>query len=140
MKYEFMKNIGIISRCAILFSSDRLIDTGLRSCQTSYVSTICADPGITQEQLAQKLHVNRSSVTRQMTRLEKNGFITRMHGSLDRRTIEVYPTKKMEDLLPTIHSIRSDWKTALTEQMPKEELDALEVLLNGLARRAENLV
>ena len=140
MNQEFMKNISIISRCATLYSSHRLADTGLRGCHSIYVSTICTHPGITQEQLAGKLHVNRSSVTRQLTLLEKGGFISRLRSPSDRRTIEVYPTEKMEALLPTIHTIRTDWRMALTEHMPKEELDALEALLSALAKRAEHIV
>lgn len=137
---EFMKNINTIARCATLYRDERLEGTGLSGSQSAYVSALCHNPGITQEQLAQRLHVNRSSVTRQLALLEEGGFITRRRNPADRRTIEVYPTERMEERLPLIQDIRAEWRAALTDHMPGEELDALEALLSGLAKRAEQLV
>ncbi len=72
---------------------DALIaDCGLSGWQAPYIPEICAAPGITQDQLALRLHVNRSNVTRQLAMLEENGFVLRRRSESDRRAVEVYPT------------------------------------------------
>ena len=73
MKQHLMRNINTISRCAALYRDAHLADCGLSGWQAPYIPEICAAPGITQDQLALRLHVNRSNVTRQLAMLEENG-------------------------------------------------------------------
>ena len=77
MKQHLMRNINTISRCAALYRDAHLADCGLSGWQAPYIPEICAAPGITQDQLALRLHVNRSNVTRQLAMLEENGFVLR---------------------------------------------------------------
>ena len=72
MKQHLMRNINTISRCAALYRDAHLADCGLSGWQAPYIPEICAAPGITQDQLALRLHVNRSNVTRQLAMLEEN--------------------------------------------------------------------
>ncbi len=137
---RFMKHISTIFRCAVCYRSKRLENIGINGCQTSYVMHICKNPGITQEQLTQQIHVNRSSVTRQLAFLEENGFITRKRCETDRRTIEVYPTEKMTAAFPIVQQVLKDWKNALTEGLSPQEKEQIEVLTEHLARRAKELV
>ena len=139
MLHHLMKNINTIARCATLYRDQHLTEIGLNGYQAPYVPEICATPGITQEQLAQRLHVNRSSVTRQLMLLEENGFIYRRRSTDDRRAVEVYPTKKMEAALPIVRNTFLRWRTALTEGLIKEELELLETLIERLANRAQEI-
>lgn len=139
MKRNLMKSIGTISRCATLYRDEFLADTGLNGYQAPYVPEICAAPGITQDQLAQRLHVNRSSVTRQLALLEEGGFIQRRRSEADRRAIEVYPTEKMQAALPVVRGTFRRWREALTADLTQAELDTLEELLERLADRAQSI-
>ena len=139
MSRHLMKSINTISRCAVLYRDEILADTGLNGYQAPYVPEICAAPGITQDQLAQRLHVNRSSVTRQLALLEEGGFIRRRRSETDRRTIEVFPTEKMLAALPVVRDTMHRWRALLTEGFTPEELETLEALLDRLADRAAAL-
>ncbi len=140
MKIKFMKNISTIARCAILYRGSRLENTGLSGYQLPYVMEISKKPGITQEQIASELHVNPSTVTRQLSLMEKDGFIERIRNSEDKRILEVYPTEKMEKVFPEVKSVFRNWRDSLTEELSNEEKDLLEELLEKLARRAEDLI
>lgn len=139
MKRHLMKNINIISRCATLYRDKALLACGLNGYQAPYVPELCRSPGIAQDQLAQRLHVNRSSVTRQLALLEENGFITRVRSQADSRAMEVYPTEKMQQALPLVQASFHAWRSMLTEDLTNEELETLEALLERLARKAEEL-
>lgn len=140
MDHYTMRYINTIARCANLYHDEALRSTGLSSYQSSYIPIVCAKPGITQDQIARELHVNRSSVTRQMTSLEENGFVTRRRSSDDRRAVEVYPTDKAQAVLPAVRAARKSWRSLLLEGMTDEEREALDVLLARLADRAQSLV
>ncbi len=137
MPQYLMKNISTIARCATLYRDEKLIDVGLSGYQAPYVPEICMNPGITQDQLSQRLHVNRSSVTRQLALLEENGFIFRRRNQKDRRSVEVYPTEKMNAVLPVVKDTFRRWRLALTKDLTEAELQILETLLERLVKRAE---
>lgn len=140
MDHYTMRYINTIARCSNLYHDEALRSAGLSSYQSSYIPIVCAKPGITQDQIARELHVNRSSVTRQMTSLEENGFVTRRRSSDDRRAVEVYPTDKAQAVLPAVREARKNWRSLLLEGMTDEEREALDVLLARLADRAQSLV
>ncbi len=140
MKQYLMKNISMIFRCSTLYRDTRLADFSLTGYQSTYVMPICETPGITQDALAQRLHVNRSTVTRQLAFLEESGYVTRTRCESDRRAIEVYPTEKMKEVLPVVLDVMSDWRNSLTCILTKKETDALALVLDKLAQRAETLV
>ena len=139
MKHHLMGNINTISRCAALYREARLEGTGLTGWQAPYLPEICSTPGITQDQLALRLHVNRSNVTRQLTMLEENGYVLRRRSESDRRAGEVYPTEKAQQMLPVVREAFRSWREKLFRDLAAEERDQLEDLLEKLARRAEEI-
>ena len=140
MKYRhLMKNISTVARCASLYRSKRLEAAGITGYQASYIPEICAEPGLSQDKLAQILYVTPSSVTRQLAMLEENGFITRKRSATDKRTIEVYPTEICRQIMPLIREALIDWKRELTEGMSEEELNTLTELMEKLAKRAKEI-
>lgn len=139
MKQHLMRNINTISRCAALYRDAHLADCGLSGWQAPYIPEICAAPGITQDQLALRLHVNRSNVTRQLAMLEENGFVLRRRSESDRRAVEVYPTQKAEETLSAVRAVYRSWREKLCYDLTSEERDRLESLLERLARRAEDI-
>lgn len=139
MKRHLMRSINTISRCAALYRDSHLAGCGLTGWQAPYLPEICSAPGITQDQLALRLHVNRSNVTRQLALLEQNGFVTRRRSESDRRAVEVYPTQKAQDSLPAVREVYRSWREQLFCGLSAAERDQLELLLERLARRAEDI-
>ena len=93
MDHYTMRYINTIARCANLYHDEALRSAGLSSYQSSYIPIVCAKPGITQDQIARRLHVHSSSVTRHLSALETAGFVTRRRSSDDRRADEFFPVK-----------------------------------------------
>ncbi len=137
---HMMKSINAISRCAGLYRGQKLKEVGIAGWQEPYLPVIGDNPGITQDQLAAKLHVDRSNVARQLARLEENGFVARSRCAADRRAVEVRLTEKGEQALPLIWQTRVEWRRELLAELTEEEQVQLEELLAKLAVRAEELV
>ena len=96
---SFSRNINVISRCASTYRADKLDGYGISSAHYFYILAVCRTPGISQDKLAQRLYINKSSVARVLQTLESDGFITRCQNEIDRRETLVYPTKKAEEIL-----------------------------------------
>ena len=133
---QIVQDILGIARCGTQYRSDALAPMGLKSCHASYLVQICACPGISQDQLAQKICINKSNVARQVVILEEGGFITRKPCDEDKRVMKLYPTEKTQQLLPEIISILNDWEACLTQDLSPEELALLGPLLERMKIRA----
>lgn len=139
MQPKVIKQINIIARCSTLFRDFQLKGTGLSGYQAPYLPEISQNPGLTQEELAQRLHVNRSSVTRQLVLLEQEGFITRLRSKTDRRSIQVFPTQKLAEMLPRLRQINHAFRSGAAENLTAQEVVVLSSLLDKLAAGAEAL-
>lgn len=138
--HPFMQQISITYRCAMRFREDELADTGLAGCQTPYLTALHRNPGISQEELARLLNVNKSSVTRQLSALEERGYIRREPSKADKRILLVYLTEQANALISRIFSCYRDWNNYLTQDFTDEEKETLSRLMVRIAARAEEYV
>lgn len=138
--HPFMRQISITYRCAMRFRENELADTGLAGCQTPYLTTLYRQPGISQEEMARSLNVNKSSVTRQLSVLEEKGYVRREPSSTDKRIMLVYPTEKALELKARLFACYGDWSSYLTQDFTEEEKEMLSRLMVRIAARAEDYV
>lgn len=133
---SLMRYINIISRCGLLWRGDKLRGTGLKPGQAPYILTLCHTPGLSQEQLARRIYIDKSNVTRHLGALEREGFVERKQSEADRRVTLVYPTQKAYDILPYVRQITREWNEYLTDGWTEEEINTLKVMLDRVSERA----
>lgn len=135
---QIIRDIIEIARCSVQYRADQLAPMGLKSCHASYLTEICAHPGISQDKLARLICLNKSNVARQAAILEEDGFIIRHPSPLDKRVMELYPTQKTLDLLPEISQILKCWEGCIGSTLSEEEIEQLSGLLEKMKTRATN--
>ena len=123
-----MKYINRIARSNEVVYANRLRGYGITQSQ----------PGIPQEKISREICVNKSSVTRQITILEEKGLIVRKQDQTDRRVWRVYPTQRMQELLPHVRQVMKEWNEYLLEEFDEEQREHLIAALEQLARRAQD--
>lgn len=140
MLNPFMRVINRISRCGILYRSEKLKPHGINGYQNLYIQNICKYPGVSQEQLSKIILVNKSNVARQVAALEKQGFIIRKVCETDKRQFQLYPTEKALALNPVIHEVLEEWNRYLLEDFTPEEQELLMKMLSKIHDKAVALV
>ena len=133
---QIIRAITEIARCGAQYKADRLAPMGLKGCHASYLTEICAHPGISQDQLAKRICINKSNVARQAATLEEEGFVTRTPSPTDKRIMELHPTQKTLDLLPEISCVLKEWEACITGDLTAEELDQLAAIVAKMKSRA----
>ena len=136
---NLMKYVKTISRCFTLYREDELKINELSGYQHPYLRRICENPGISQDQLAKRLHVNKSNVARQLALLEQNGFIVRKESAKDKRQLEVYPLEKGMEIYPRILEVIKDWNDELLAGFSIKEKQQLANMLQRLMSKALTL-
>lgn len=133
---KFTRDLNIVARCTQMQRGQQLKNLGVCGGQVPYLLRLCRCPGLTQEEIARALYVNKSTAARQITNLEKAGFVERRTSEFDRRCLLVYPTQHALDILPEIRKTVSDWSDYLQEDFSDEERDMLAAMMARLSDRA----
>ena len=118
-----------ISRQGRLYRDKRLEPLGISSRHGMYLREIGAAPGISQEQLAGRIGINKSNVARQVASLEEEGYIQRRACGMDKRSLRLHLTQKAEAILPNILEVMDAWEQLLVEGLTEAEKTALETML-----------
>ena len=134
-----LRKMNVISRCARIYRSDQLTDADMESFPHSFAYAICANPGFSQEQIARRLCLNKSMVTRRIAQLEEHGYVTRVTAENDKRVMLVYPTEKMHAIFPRVREITQRWHDAVAEGISEEEMAVLESVLEKIEAKARAL-
>lgn len=133
---QLSRDIIEIARCGTQYRADHLAPMGLKSCHASYLSEICQNPGISQDQLAKRICINKSNIARQVAALEDGGFVRRCSCEADKRIMRLYPTPKALELMPQIRQILRSWSGYLTQDLSEAEKVQLDGLLAKMKARA----
>ena len=133
---QIVRDITGIARCGVQYRTDQLAPLGLKACHASYLTEICACPGISQDGLARRIYFNKSNVARQVAVLEEEGLITRKPSESDKRVMELYPTEKALAILPQLREVLQCWEACIVSDLTEEEKDLLSRLLAKMTPRA----
>ncbi len=136
-----MKYINRVYRVSVLDRAAAFKNLGLSGHHVSYILHVCRKPGMTQEELAASLFVHKSSITRQVNRLEQANYVERRPDADDRRVKRIFPTALAEETYPKIIDYLEGWNDVLTHELNKNEEEELLTWLKCLAKRStEHLV
>jgi DNA-binding MarR family transcriptional regulator len=94
---------------------------------------------LTQRELVDRLHLDRSSVSRLVDRLVGRGWVERVDGAADRRTVTLAATAAGQRVAADIARSRADRFATLIDAVPAdrrdEVLDAIQVLTRAARTR-----
>ena len=135
---KMMRSLNVISRCQSLYRSAQL-QGDLCGTQHAFVLAICHTPGRSQEELARRLCLNKSTVARALTQLEDNGYVLRQPNPEDKRQLLVYPTQKMTDAVVRVREISEEWSRQICRGIDARELEIFESVLYRMEAGARAL-
>ncbi len=130
------KKISILERCAIDYRNKRFSNIGLTGSNYYYVICVCKNPGISQEDLAKRIYVNKSNVARNLKTLQKDGFIYKEINGTDKRINMIFPTNKALNVLPKIKEVISDWNNIILKELDNDTINNIEKILEVLVGNA----
>jgi DNA-binding MarR family transcriptional regulator len=133
---QIIRDMTEITRCGVQYRTDTLAPLELKACHASYLRQICAEPGISQDKLAERICINKSNVARQAAALEEGGFIIRTPSTEDKRVMGLFPTEKTLALLPRLNAILDAWEECLTSGIDPRELEITARVLEQMRQRA----
>ncbi|GAA0357574.1 MarR family transcriptional regulator [Alkalibacterium iburiense] len=139
MEY-LMRYISRTSRLSELYRNEKLKEYGLGGIHHTYILNICRHPGVTQDELADLIFVNKSNVTRQLAILEKKGYVNRQPSPSDKRKLLVYPTAKTKAVYPEVVKVLKEWNQIILKNLSEEEQAIVGNALKNMMSQAKEAV
>ncbi|MBQ7566531.1 MAG: MarR family transcriptional regulator [Oscillospiraceae bacterium] len=129
--------IKYLTRCMNRYKSERLQPLGINVRQAELLLGVRRLQEPSQDDLADALMMNKSSVARHLAVLEEKALIRRTPDAKDRRVLRVGLTEVGEALLPAIRAINTAWSDYIAQGLSEQELKQAEALLDVVLKRAQ---
>jgi MarR family transcriptional regulator, organic hydroperoxide resistance regulator len=133
-----MVGYALVQACRAHYTRVRVLlnKLGLHPGQEMFLLSLWEEEGLAQTELADRLHVQRATVTNTVTRLEAVGLVRRQPDVEDGRIYRIYLTEEGKKVHEATRSIWLEMESAITNGLGDDEMSALTDLL---ARVTTNL-
>lgn len=128
--------ISIIHRTRLIHLNNEMKDLELTAGQVPFLMHLSHKEGITQDNLAVHLHIDKGTVARALKKLEDNGFIYREINPQNRRKYLLFLTEKGRQIVPKIHQIDKEWEKSVCSDLSDAEYIQLLNTLQTLATKS----
>jgi DNA-binding MarR family transcriptional regulator len=123
-------------RAATLFA-ELLTPLDLTPPLAGIVRLIARQPGLSQQELAERLNLLPSRIVAFVDDLESRGYLTRQRNDIDRRLYALQLTPSGHELMATLGGVAREHDRQLTEGLTAQQRNELRALLTRMAEVQE---
>lgn len=123
------KYISQLYRKGSVFINKEVSKYGISSGQFMFLLEVYIQDGRNQEEISEKLKIDKGTTARALKKLEEQGFITRVKDEYDKRSNKVYLTDKAKEIRENVFDVLRDWNNMISKSLTEEEEETMEKLL-----------
>ena len=123
------KYISQLYRKGSVFINKEVSKYGISSGQFMFLLEVYIQDGRNQEEISEKLKIDKGTTARALKKLEEQGFITRVKDEYDKRSNKVYLTDKAKEIRENVFDVLRDWNHMISQSLTEEEEETMEKLL-----------
>jgi len=113
------------------------IGIGVNRGQFLFILYICDNEGASQYEISKEFRMNKSTVTRVISQLEKDGFVLKEINKTDKRIYNIFPTEKAKEVYPKILKVLDNWQIIISNGLSLEEK---EQVINIMTKIKNNII
>jgi DNA-binding MarR family transcriptional regulator len=133
-----IRTIWAINKAGLMFFARRLEAFGLGAGQYPLLSVLFAREGLSQEELASYLGIDKGAVAKSVRKLMDEGFVERREDEADGRVKRVWLSAKAKKGKKALLSIEAEWRARLLSGFADREVEELEAYLERIKSNAES--
>lgn len=134
--FSAIRQIELLGRLHHMAFGSILQEDGLPPAQAGAIRVIIRHPGLSQRELADKLHIQRATATVMLQKMERAGYIDRRPDRDDQRISRIYPTDMALAMDTENQKAVNDYFVRCFQGIRQEDFD---VMLRSLSRLGDNL-
>lgn len=130
------KWVSIMYRYGQSYINKELKEYNLGSGQFTFLINLYKKDGISQEEIADNLNIDKGTTARAIGKLEEEGYVRREKDLKDKRTNKVFLTDKAREVEPKIYKILCEWNSIISNGLSEEEMQISISLLQKMCSNA----
>ena len=134
------KWISLLYRYGQIYIYKELEPYNIGKGQFLFLVTLYKKEGLSQDELAQTLNIDKGTTARAVEKLEKSGYLYRKPKKMNLRTNEIYLTQKAKDFEPQLYSILKRWTDILSTGMAESEIEKAFCILAKMTENATDYI
>ena len=131
--------ISVLMRQLNLFFGHELSDVEITASELMYLSQLYNRDGLTQEEMAAVITVDKAATTRTIQGMEKKGLVRREAHEENYRAKRVYLTDKAKNAEPRIRELQKKWVDFITQDMTQKEAEVFAAQLKKMSQWAKEI-
>lgn len=131
--------ISVLMRQLNLFFGHELSEVEITASELMYLSQLYNRDGLTQEEMAAVITVDKAATTRTIQGMEKKGLVRREAHEENYRAKRVYLTDKAKNAEPRIRELQKKWVDFITQDMTQKEAEVFAAQLKKMSQRAKEI-
>ena len=132
-----VQKMGVVSRLAWEYAREKMDTDGLSSVQSKVCIAIYNDPGLSQDDVARVLGMDKSSIAKLIAKLIDGKYVTRQTNPQDRREYKLYLDERGEKATLELVSYLNEFQERFITSIRPELLDELNEVLNSILEASE---
>lgn len=129
--------ISKLCRKSQIFWTQRLKEHDITAAEYPILIVLNKREGITQDEIALELGIDKSAITRVVRSLLEKDYIKRRKDEKDQRCNRIYLTEKGHESWIPIKAAMQEWNEIMTGNMKVEEVEKVNQLLSQMATNIE---
>jgi DNA-binding MarR family transcriptional regulator len=131
------RKITKIARDASRYTLKKMKAEGVGSGEFDFIHMVRHNPGITQAQIREELHIDKGAAARRTASLEAKGYLVRKNNPDDKRSQCLFATEKAEELKNSKAALEANFYEWLTDGIDEKEAAGFLKVLNKLYNKAK---
>ena len=137
MERSIGRLVSILFRKNQIYLNNELKEYNITASELAILLNLYQNEGLTQDELATYMMLDKAAITRTIPLLEEKGFIRREKDTKDKRANRIYLNKKSFDMEKDFTDILQGWSQFLTVGMDQERVDIMVNVLEEMVTRVE---
>lgn len=134
---DILRDIGVIARSLDSIANIEFKELNLTRGQYLYLVRIKENPGIIPDNLSEMIKVDRTTASRAIQKLEKNGLIEKRSDSANKKIKRLFTTKKGNELVDFIIKENEYSNEVALKGLTAEEIETFSQLLSKIKHNTE---
>ena len=129
-----VQKMGIVSRLAWEYAREKMDTDGLSSVQNKVCIAIYNDPGLSQDDVAHELGMDKSSIAKLIAKLMEGNYVIRETNPQDRREYKLYLDKRGEKAVNELVFYLNEFQERFISSIRPELIEELNETLTQILK------
>jgi len=140
MEYaKMIRAFGILNRTFLSYISKNLAAQDLSYSDSIFLVNIGGKEGVSQEELANSLAIDKAAVARSVKVMEKKGYLRTERSKVDKRAKELYLSDAGKDLYQYVQGLNQQWVDQVLADLQPDDMKVFSQTIDRISERARGL-